>query len=350
MLLDSYSYFDLQSAISKGEAYLWSQLGPTGWSDFLTPIGESIEWVTGYVLSCLGDNDEKKEAIKRIASHLCFTQRNNGGWGYNPKAPADADSTSSVLTAFAGTDYMPRKNIQKAVKFLLKLQDKAVGGFKTFGFSLHLRLLIGSFGISYKGWSSPHLDVTSAAVIALNGCHVSIESDILRNAKIFLKQSMNNDGLWRSYWWRGPFYGTSITCHALSLFEDKSLDFGKTKKSLIALQLQDGSWNHLSFEWGCAFATALSLSALVSLGSSSWSIKLGTKWLLDHQNIDGSWASVPIMQIPYPWDKCPPISMVQWTQDGLGTGVLIRDQNRLFTTATVVRTLRKIRMSYVQNH
>lgn len=337
----NYNNQNIRLAILSAESYIWNRVTERGWTDFKTPIGESTEWVTGYILSSLRKDPKKYIILNRIAQYLCETQRRNGGWGYNPKAPADADSTSMILNAFAGESFIPQKKLERAAQFLMKLQDRKRGGFKTYGYSLSLRFLMRSFRVSIMGWCSPHIDVTAAAVVALVSFGLSVTSDKLEKARNFLERNIRKDGLWQAYWWRGPYYGTAMTISALGVFRNVfPLDLGNTRKSLIALQLGDGSWDHLKNGKGSAFSTALALLTLFHLDplNSVDSITRGLNWLLEYQNSDGSWESVPIMQIPHPYDT-QPSEKDHWREDGLGSGVIIRDQHRLFTSATVLRTL-----------
>jgi hypothetical protein len=54
---------------------------------------------------------------------------------------------------------------------------------------------------------------------------------------------------------------------------------------------------------------------------------------------DGGWPSDPVLRIPPP-DLVEPSSYRAWRADALGTGVVVRDQHRLFTTAACVSALR----------
>ena len=65
-------------------------------------------------------------------------------------------------------------------------------------------------------------------------------------------------------------------------------------------------------------------------------VQRGIIWLLNFQGADGSLDSGPIMRVPEGNDK-EPWNNKHWKLDSPnGVNILVRDQNRLFTTATVL--------------
>lgn len=60
--------------------------------------------------------------------------------------------------------------------------------------------------------------------------------------------------------------------------------------------------------------------------------------LVDLEQPDGGWPGHASMRIP-PTGVAEPEGYQSWRVDGLGTGVIVRDQNRLFTTAACVSVL-----------
>jgi squalene-hopene/tetraprenyl-beta-curcumene cyclase len=102
-------------------------------------------------------------------------------------------------------------------------------------------------------------------------------------------------------------------------------------------QNKDGGW------WApgvptSAFATAMSLSVLLRAGARSPQVDRAVERLLALQEADGGWPSHPIMRIPPP-GLAEPDRHESWRVDGLGTGVIVRDQHRTFTTAACVGAL-----------
>ena len=73
---------------------------------------------------------------------------------------------------------------------------------------------------------------------------------------------------------------------------DAKLEKQKAAKPLLELQSTDGGWSQTTDMKSDAYATGLALSALRqsgALSANSPQYKSGVKWLLDHQEADGSW-------------------------------------------------------------
>lgn len=328
----------LQKSRVRGESFLLAQAKESGWSDFLTPVGESNQWVSGYVAGTLARCDQAAERLSAIGRRLSAAQRISGGWGYNAKAPADADSTAAVLAAFAGTGRIPARRLQRAARFLTRHEDPDRGGFCTFRRTLGLRLLMRAFRCSFHAWCSPQVCVTGAAIEAL--ARTGKADAQLRRSIEFLTAAQRDDGLWDAYWWHGPYYATAAAMRAFRSVGASLPNASAIETNLIERQESDGSWDRRANRTGLAFSTACAVACLSQLASPSSrpAFESGLTWLIDHQSDDGSWASEPIMQIPHPYDGTPN-NYEHWREDGLGTGVLIRDQHRIFTTATVVRAM-----------
>jgi N-acyl-D-amino-acid deacylase len=116
--------------------------------------------------------------------------------------------------------------------------------------------------------------------------------------------------------------------HAFKVFGlhwgDAKLEKQKTAKSLLALQNANGGWSQMPNMKSDAYATGLALSALRRSGALPVhfpAYKTGIKWLLDHQEPDGSWRvktrSKPIQKyfessFPHGKDQFISISATCW--------------------------------------
>ena len=105
---------------------------------------------------------------------------------------------------------------------------------------------------------------------------------------------------------------------------DAKLEKQKAAEALIELQSTDGGWSQTTDMKSDAYATGLALSALRQSGAltaNSPQYKSGVKWLLDHQEPDGSWRvktrSKPIQKyfessFPHGKDQFISISATCW--------------------------------------
>ena len=105
---------------------------------------------------------------------------------------------------------------------------------------------------------------------------------------------------------------------------DAKLEKQKAAEALIELQSTDGGWSQTKDMKSDAYATGLALSALRQSGAltaNSPQYKSGGKWLLDHQEPDGSWRvktrSKPIQKyfessFPHGKDQFISISATCW--------------------------------------
>lgn len=331
----------IKAACDKAESFLLEHCLQNGWSDFITPIGESNEWVSAYVAMALGRDNSVFIKNKEIVARLCKKQRHNGGWAYNSRAPADTDSTSITLALLAGYNDLPNKNCKRAKNFILKHQQSN-GGIATFRSTYQLRLLMRAFNVSFKGWLQSHECVTATALDALIRAGIKNDDPVILSGVEYLCNSVDSKtGLWRSYWWQGPYYSSSAAIRLFRSLKQAPPQHNQRMLSLISMQLENGSWGLSPGCVGSAFSSALAIDMLKEASNENEIScrKRGLNWLLEIQEDNGSWQAKPVLRIPHPNDTHP-TDTVMWRVNGLGTGVLIQDQNRLFTTATILKVLK----------
>jgi squalene-hopene/tetraprenyl-beta-curcumene cyclase len=271
-------------------------------------------------------------------------QRPNGGWGYNCKIPADADSTSFAIRA-ALEDKMECGDLGAACEFLLGHRDENIGGFKTYSSESELQKMdreVGREGRSFAGWCSPHLEVTASVLESLSMA-TSAERTEVRSAVSFLERSQDKNGLWKGYWATDAYYPTYRTVVALRRVRPSPSFFGfeHTIRTLTAEQHKDGSWRPCSSTGGCPIRTALAAETLLLVDPKEQRMGAATQWLLDEQRQDGSWASIrPFLRIPPP-HVLSPDEYQDWGSDGKGHGAMYIDTKSVLTTSTVVSYLAK---------
>jgi hypothetical protein len=306
------------------------------WSDFLTLAGESIYWVSGYTgyALCQGGHGPGLgllAAAHRIIDH----QGADGGWGYGPGVPADADSTS-WCTIFLSKLGMGEE-AERGVRFLLGHQNPD-GGFRTYASPVSVGRYMGLDGsVSFEGWQTSQLCVTGAATRALIDAGAS---EGVADALSFIKESQMEEGYWNPYWWNDALYSTFNCMWALKAGDVGDEVLGKAYDWIAETQLADGGWNDGTTGEGVAFSTALALKGLMLESRSRYSdrVRRGVEWLLKHQLEDGSWPPYYLLRIPHPAMK-EPWRYHAWVRDGKAIGAVIKDHNRLFTTATTYSAL-----------
>jgi len=311
------------------------------WSDFLTLAGESVYWVSGYVgyaLSRYG-GARRNGWLTRVGSNILESQGEDGGWGYGPGVPADADSTSWCLRFLSRLGMHGREVRERASFFLMRHQNRSDGGLRTYSSPREVgRYMRLDGGISFEGWLSSQLCVTAVAVEALTE---SGFSDRVGEALDFIRASQNAEGYWNSYWWSGRLYATVHCMEALRSggIEDDLGALNEAQEWVARTQLEDGSWSDSETE-GVPFFTALALRGLMMEPKPDLSEKIGhgIDWLLAHQLADGSWASGYILRIPHPSVR-EPWKASSWIRDGRAINAVIKDHRRLFTTATAFMAL-----------
>ena len=332
----------LMFSLEKAFKFIETSRNPNGlWSDFLTLAGESVYWVSGYTgyALCLGNNSRGIGELEEVGSRILEHQGGNGGWGYGPSVPADADSTSWCILFLSKLGMQKHKSLKKALLFLLGHQNHPDGGFRTYASPYSVgRFMRLDSSVSFEGWSTSQMCVTGVATRAL------IEADSLEGvveALNFIREAQTEEGFWNPYWWNERLYSTVNCMEALKAGGADDGEILRRAQDWIAkTQLTDGSWSDFTTPEGVPFSTALALKGLMlepKLADSD-KIRKGVEWLLTHQLADGSWPPYYLLRIPHPSMK-EPWKYPLWIRDGKAINSVIKDHRRLFSTATVFSTL-----------
>jgi squalene-hopene/tetraprenyl-beta-curcumene cyclase len=319
--------------VAGGIRFLLAAQTAGAWRDFKTLAGTSDEWVTAYVATQLAhvERAETRAAADQALRWLLRRRFFSRGWGYNALVPADSDSTAWVLRLAAQLG-STRTRLRRARQFL-ETSAFEDGGMPTFARSGPIRRFTRlARKVSFAGWCAPHTCVTAAAAPVTPG---------VERARDYLRQTQAADGSWRSYWWVDTEYSTALALEAL-------VNSGGTRDGESIARAAHWASHRLSSDGavrtalhpdGSAFATALCVLALQSATTTASDEMLAARaWLLAAQTADGSWLPSAELRIPPPHERDPD-RVSRWQRHGLGAGSILNDQNRLFTTATVVRAL-----------
>jgi squalene cyclase len=327
----------VKEALAAGVAFLVTRQGRDGlWRDFETLAGEASDWPTGFIGAQLLTAGVRDRSIDAATAALRRHQHRDGGWGYHRHVPSDADSTACVLIflAAAGSDNL---TMERAGRCLQRHQDPRSGGIATYADPEPIRRYMGvGRHVDLRGWCAHHVEVTATAGYALAAVPGDrFRADAMR-AWQYVRSRQSVDGGWSSYWWSTRHYPT-LQAVALAVALGDPDPVARAAEWALGEQLPGGGWSALGTDTS-AFATALSLAVVLRDGACEEALRLGVHVLVGLQQDDGGWPSHPAMRVPPP-GVAEPDGYQSWRADDLGTGVILRDHHRLFTTAVCVSAL-----------
>jgi squalene cyclase len=327
----------VKEALAGGVGFLLARQGVDGlWRDFQTLAGEASDWPTGFIGTQLLHAGVQGAPIDTAADALLARQHRDGGWGYDLRVPSDADSTACVLTFLAAAGH-DRQAMERAGRCLRRHQEPRSGGVATYANPEPIRRFMAlGHRADLRGWCSHHLEVTATAGLAFAAVPEGRFRAEAELAWRYVRARQARDGGWDSYWWVGRHYPTlqavALAC-ALG-------DLGPALRAAewaLSEQRPGGAWEAQE-DQPSAFATALSLAVTLLAGGHGGAVRRGTLELVGLQENDGSWPGHASMRIPPP-NVAEPDGYESWHVDGLGTGVIVHDHHRLFTTSVCVSTL-----------
>jgi squalene cyclase len=331
----------VEQALFKGTRFLMAKRGSDGlWRDFQTLAGLSSDWVSGYIQAQFNQLKKYHSAVDLTHKTLMSRQRPNGGWSFNLRVPTDVDSTAWVLLAFSAIPYWRPSGRLRAISYIKRHVDPLTGGFCTYNEQDRVDRYIGADKTLTRGWLGAHTCVTSVVLQLMASTPKYWEKEIIRKAALFVKEQRLASFLWSSYWWQGQGY---VTFHATkALLQTRILSYREAAKTIHAVMEKvnlskygkgSGSTETL-FDMAYYLRTVLLRPQDNSIGALEGVVG----YLLENQQRDGSWPSEPILRIPRPMVEQPETE-TNWRENELGTGVIIKDDNRLFTTASVLSSL-----------
>lgn len=316
-------------ALDKATAFILDAQEEDGsWPDFVvSPTTEGREWTTAYVGWCMNRLPADRiqhflAPLERAQIFLHYCRRPTGGWGFNARTVADADSTAYGILFLLSGRSKTSFNLTRERDFLLAHQGKN-GAFRTY--------LKTNLGLDHpdSGYYTGTPCVTGACSLAILLLTHQQDHHALCMSTDFL-QHQGHDGSWISFWWERGIYCAFITSYFFSEYGSGQDTLRKSAAWLKSIQDDTGCWKGETVRQGIPFLTAAALESLLIAGESpdSLPIQRGIHWLLDHQRADGSWDSYPIMKVPSPTKP--------WQQNMQYTGPIVPGNRRNFVTATVV--------------
>jgi squalene-hopene/tetraprenyl-beta-curcumene cyclase len=305
------------------------------WSDFRTLAGASSDWVSAFIACALAAAAPDCAAVRRALRPLAERQRASGGWAYNDVVPSDCDSASWAVLALAHGLADGARGAAR--EYIARHQAADSGGFATYADEDGIEEFI---ALPAPGWRIAHPCVSALALQALVAAGEDPHGDVVSRGVDYLMQARAPSGLWHAYWWSGVAYATYQSLAALRACR-RAVDTSATAAALAGRQQADGSWSDpLDAARPAVFETAFALLALHACADphAAPSMARGLAWLESVQARDGSWNSAPMLRIPPPQlRECA--SFDRWRLEGSGTGVIVSDRARRFTTASAVLAL-----------
>lgn len=306
----------LEVAILRGLEYILQQQdAPGSWTDWALPPGSSSEWTTAYVgyrLQGARPNGQPhlEPALDRAATWLLDHQFSDGGWGYNPSVPSDADSTALAILFLSA---MNRPPPPQAYEHLRHFQRND-GGFSTY-------IPDGLTG----SWGHSHPEITPIAALALLTDSAGTPTPAIDHAIRWIQTARRPDGTWNAFWWTTGLGATEASLACLT-------SLGRPEPAPDMLMRMKPGGN---------LQSALLLSVMATRTRTTHAEILTTP-LIAAQAPDGSWCSEAILRVTKRDCDTP------WNSPNAGP--LFGDPRKLFTTATVVAALSRFHSQLVTVH
>ncbi len=227
-----------------------------------------------------------------------------GGWPFefaNANYP-DTDDTALVLQALPCADFPTNGACDSGLAWLLGMQNSD-GGWAAFDRENSTKLVeqipFCDFGEVLDPSSA---DVTAHVLELLGRLGYGREETHVRRGLDYLWREQEVDGAWYGRWGVNYVYGTGAVLVALQALglDDQDERVARAVNWLHARQNQDGGWGEscLSYTeaaWRGRGPSTASQTAWATLGllatarpddPALWG---GIRWLLEHQNADGTW-------------------------------------------------------------
>jgi hypothetical protein len=326
----------ISEAINKTEEFISSKLCNDIWEDFLTNAGLGRNWITGYVISMMGELGGNTLPLDRILDNLLVS-----GGKYNENIVEDADSSNFLVNSLI---VLGRDIPDSVINSWLKFQNKDKG-FSTYYNNDIKKAMRMREDADFKGWFSSQNCVTAVACLAASQrLSDSSLKNIYRDTRDFLVEKQEKDGSWKSYWWTERIYSTCFS--VMALYNDKDINAAICKNGIdyiISHQAENGNWCNQGQP--CTFYTALALKTIMLCYQYSKDsilipyIEKGMSWICKMQYDDGSWCSSRMLRLPFP-DELEPENVKDWRNTSFGLNCLVDDHNRIFTSAMVYNTLK----------
>lgn len=267
-------------------------------------ITDMTIFLTALAGSALRQAHADPALVRRMGEYVAVHQAPDGGWPYTEGiTQTDVDDTSCSAEFLRAADSSRWANeLHQAGIYLASLANPD-GGFPT-----------------YRRGHASEATMTANAIKAL--APEWKRYPFLTPAVSFLIRAQKPDGTFECSWSNSETYAISRVLHALSLAtadqqERISPTRVRARKYLEGTQNPDGGWGHHPGASSDPISTAHALTACVLLGTPRWGAK-ALRYLLDRQETDGGYTSVPDQAAPRPIPYNFPVLADIFTLNALG--------------------------------
>ena len=230
-----------------------------------------------------------------------------GGWAFefeNEFYP-DMDDTAFVLMALGRVADPERDRLHGAIRrglaWLLSMQNSD-GGWGAFDHENNLQFLNHIPFADHNAMLDPSTaDVTARVVECLGQMGWPPNHPVIQKARAFLQQDQTADGSWFGRWGVNYVYGTSGVLRALETMGlARGEDCQRAADWLRSVQNPDGGFGETILSYwdaslkgkgeSTASQTAWGLIGLLAtVGADDASVERAVSWLIENQNLDGTW-------------------------------------------------------------
>jgi len=241
------------------------------------------------------------------------------GWAfeYENKWNADVDDTAMVLMALRrvpGNDRRRRdETMERGLKWMLTFQCKD-GGWGAFDKDCTKNILEKVPFADHNAMLDPECaDITARILELLGQENFGLDDPQVKKAIQFLRDNQEKDGSWYGRWGVNYIYGTWAVLRGLrSIGMDMNEPWVlRARDWLEIVQREDGGWGERCNTYddpiykgqgpSTASQTAWAVMGLQAFGEPKReSICRGIKYLVDHQNPDGTWTEDEITGTGFP--------------------------------------------------
>jgi len=280
-------------------------------------------WDTAQAITALGDAGISRtdpEMLKSVDWMLDREIRHKGDWAFkvkdvepggwafefNNEFYPDTDDTAQVLLALSKVDN-PRSEYQqrvvdRAIAWEFAMQSKN-GGWASFDKD-NTKMIFQyiPFADHNAMLDPPTVDITGRMLEMLAAYGYTTDDKRIQKAIEFILSEQEPDGSWFGRWGVNYIYGTFLVLRGLECigFDKNEPQVQQAAEWLRSIQNADGGWGESCWTYddpdtrgvgeSTPSQTAWALMGLISAGDDrSDSVANGVRWLVQHQEADGSW-------------------------------------------------------------